>query len=203
MPGSSSGASVYNHLFEQDGTGSAGAGAARYHPARIFLGDLLLPSGPDMHSSKRLLPSFGLVFCFPDIPLPQQLPHCAGLIRPLPLASADLPLFFISEESNYDRLNRNANVPEHNHLDRGARSSSVDYQAPAEYDHLDRNRQGGDLYASTLPDNAPRCVAWHLASAAGAHLPVCQSATRRRRPAAAAVCGPPPYSHSVASDATS
>ena len=46
-----------------------------------------------------------------------------------------------SSQSNYDRLNRNTNHPEYNHLDRGAgaNGSGVDYQAPAEYDHLDRS----------------------------------------------------------------
>ena len=67
-----------------------------------------------------------------------------------------------SEQSNYDRLNRNADLPEYNHLDRGAgaNSSSVDYQAPAEYDHLNRSTaEGGGAYEVAQPDDAARSVA--------------------------------------------
>ena len=60
------------------------------------------------------------------------------------LDSAPFFLFcFDSGLSNYDRLNRNTNAPEYNHLDRGngaGGSSAVDYQAPVEYDHLDRSK---------------------------------------------------------------
>ena len=67
-----------------------------------------------------------------------------------------------SEPSNYDRLNRNADLPEYNHLDRGAgaNSSSVDYQAPAEYDHLNRSTaEGAGAYEVAQPDDAARSVA--------------------------------------------